>query len=175
MTGVDTLFTCPDTRTAYAFNQLTALTAGSTAYTAAYSGTDNAEHTRLGATTFHNGPERLSASTTAGTDTGYTTRDPQGTLNSIKTGGTSDYYLTDVDGSVLGLANAARTHNHTPYGQDASTPPARTKRAPATTTPPPAASPKPTPPARKPTPYLALAGDPINHTDPNERSFFGKA
>ncbi|MFJ1584636.1 hypothetical protein ACIOC1_15125 [Streptomyces sp. NPDC088197] len=167
MTGVDALFTCPDARTTYAFNQLTRLSA-------AYSGTDNGERTRLGATTFHNGPEGLAASTTAGTDTGYT-RDPQGTLNSMNTGGTSYYYPTDIDGSVLGLANAARTHNHNPYGQDASTPPARTERAPVTTTPPPAASPKPTPPARKPTPYLALAGDPINHTDPNGRSFFGKA
>ncbi|MFF7197405.1 RHS repeat-associated core domain-containing protein [Streptomyces sp. NPDC008079] len=225
MTGVGTLFTCPDTRTTYAyndasqliskngsstgwsynaagdetaagssagartgetwsdFNQLTALTAGGTAYTAAYSGTDNGERTSLGATTFHNGPEGLAASTTAGTDTGYT-RDPQGTLNSMKTGGTSYYYLTDIDGSVPGLANAARTHNHSPYGQDASTPveavpqPYRFQGTYLDPTGPYKMGARyydPTlgrftqtdPSGQETNPYTAFGNDPTNHTDPN--------
>ncbi|MFF6958166.1 RHS repeat-associated core domain-containing protein [Streptomyces sp. NPDC008317] len=158
------------------FNQLTALTA-------AYSGTDNGERTRLGATTFHNGPEGLAASTTAGTDTGYT-RDPQGTLNSMRTGGTSYYYLTDVDGSVLGLANTARTRTHSPYGQEASTPveavpqpyrfqgtyldPTGLNKMGARYYDPTLGRFTQTDPSGQETnPYTAFGNDPTNHTDPN--------
>ncbi|MFF6955791.1 RHS repeat-associated core domain-containing protein [Streptomyces sp. NPDC008317] len=101
------------------FNQLTSLTAAGTAYTAAYAGTDNAERTQLGATAFHNGPEGLAASTATGADTGFT-REPGGTLNSMRTGGKSYYYLTDADGSVLGLvdnaAHRVNTYTYNPTG-----------------------------------------------------------
>ncbi|MEW1865676.1 RHS repeat-associated core domain-containing protein [Streptomyces sp. NPDC088194] len=94
------------------YNQLTSLTAAGTPYTATYAGTDNGERTSLTAagtaTTFHNGPEGLAASTTNGTDTGFT-REPGGTLNSMRTSGKSYYYLTDADGSVLGLVDNTGT------------------------------------------------------------------
>ncbi|SHN36166.1 RHS repeat-associated core domain-containing protein, partial [Actinacidiphila paucisporea] len=168
------------------FNQLTALTVGGTSYTAAYSGTDNGERVSLGATTFHNGPEGLAGSTTNGTDTGFT-RDPQGTLNSMRTGGTSYYYLTDAQGSVVGLVNAAGTkvdtYTYDPTGQARTT---------TQTTPQPyrfqgtyldptglykmgARYYDPTlgrftqtdPSGKETNPYTAFGNDPANHTDPN--------
>lgn len=85
---------------------------------AAYSGTDNGERTALisGSTTtvFRNGPEGLAGSTIDGADTGFT-REARGTLNSVRSGGSSYYYLTGAHGSVLGLVDAAghRTATYT--------------------------------------------------------------
>ncbi|MFJ4408421.1 RHS repeat-associated core domain-containing protein [Streptomyces sp. NPDC088910] len=110
----------------------------------------------------------------------------------MNTGGTSYYYLTDIDASVHGLANAARTHNHNPYGQDASPPveavpqPYRLQSTylqpsgPYKTgaryyDPTPGHFTQTDPSGQETNPYTALADDPINHTDPNGRSFFGKA
>ncbi|WP_333771697.1 RHS repeat domain-containing protein [Streptomyces sp. IBSBF 2435] len=173
------------------FNQLTSLTVGGTTYPAAYAGTDNGERTSLGATTFHNGPEGLAGSTAAGVDTGFT-RDAQGTLNSMRTGGKSYYYLTDAQGSVLGLVdNAAHrvdTYTYSPNGLP--------RTAPTETVPQPyrfqGAYLDPTglykmgaryydpvttrftqtdPSGQEPNPYAALGNNPVNHTDPNGLGF----
>ncbi|MET9221546.1 RHS repeat-associated core domain-containing protein [Streptomyces sp. NPDC003300] len=171
------------------FNQLTSLTTGGTTYTAAYSGTDNGERTRLGTTAFHNGPEGLAASTTAGSDRGFT-RDPQGTLNSMRTGGSSYYYLTDAEGSVVALVdnagNRVDNYHYDPTGSP--------EQGPTTTE----TVPQPyrfqgtyldptglykmgaryydptlgrftqtDPSGQETNPYAAFGGDPVNHTDPN--------
>lgn len=52
----------------------------------------------------HNRPLGLSAKTTAGVDMGIN-REPGGTLNSMRTGGETYFYLTDTIGSVIGLAD----------------------------------------------------------------------
>ncbi|GAA4798846.1 RHS repeat-associated core domain-containing protein [Streptomyces ziwulingensis] len=100
-------------------NQLRSLAAGGTTYTAQYASTDSSERTRLGGTTFHNGPLGLSGQTAAGKDTEFV-REPDGTLNSLSTGGRSLYYLTDVLGSVIGLVDESgkrvNTYTYTPGG-----------------------------------------------------------
>ncbi|MFJ4409041.1 RHS repeat-associated core domain-containing protein [Streptomyces sp. NPDC088910] len=179
------------------FNQLTSLTTGGTTYTAAYSGTDNGERTRLGTTTFHNGPEGLAASTTAGNDRGFT-RDPQGTLNSMRTGGSSYYYLTDAEGSVVALAdnagNRVDNYHYDPTGSP--------EQGPTTTE----TVPQPyrfqgtyldptglykmgaryydptlgrftqtDPSGQETNPYTAFGNDPTNHTDPNGTNWLDTA
>ncbi|MFF1713178.1 RHS repeat-associated core domain-containing protein [Streptomyces sp. NPDC058268] len=59
---------------------------------------------KLGDTYFHNGPIGLSATSTAGVDTGFN-REPEGTLNSMTRGGKAYYYLTDALGSVVATAD----------------------------------------------------------------------
>ncbi|MEU9983571.1 RHS repeat-associated core domain-containing protein [Streptomyces sp. NPDC050856] len=92
--------------------QLKTITTSGTARDAAHAGTDNSERTKLGDTWFHTTALGLTGSTTAGTDTGFI-REPAGTLNSMRTGGKSYYYLTDATGNVLGLVDEAGTRTHT--------------------------------------------------------------
>ncbi|MFE3688700.1 RHS repeat-associated core domain-containing protein [Streptomyces sp. NPDC059095] len=94
------------------YSQLTSLAVGGTTYAGQYASTDQSERTKLGQTTFHNGPLGLSAETTAGVDTGFN-REPGGTLNSMTTGGKAYYYLTDALGSVIGLADESGTRVNT--------------------------------------------------------------
>jgi RHS repeat-associated protein len=96
------------------YSQLTSVTVGGKTYTGQYGSTDQSERIRLGDTFFHNGPLGLSAKTTAGVDMGFN-REPGGTLNSMTTGGTSYYYLTDALGSVVALADETGTKVNT-YG-----------------------------------------------------------
>ncbi|CAM5704620.1 hypothetical protein SCALM49S_01956 [Streptomyces californicus] len=153
------------------YGQLKSLTSGGTSYPAQYASTDSSERTRLGETLFHNGPLGLSGQTTGGKDTEFI-REPGGTLNSVSTGGSSRYYLTDALGSVIGLIDESgkriNTYLYTPDGRTrtgtvetlpspsgspaAMTPPASTTSGPATTTPRLSASPSPIPPARRSTP-----------------------
>ncbi|MET9115603.1 RHS repeat-associated core domain-containing protein [Streptomyces longwoodensis] len=101
------------------YGQLKSLTTGGTSYAAQYASTDGSERTRLGDTVFHNGPLGLSGETTAGKDSEYV-REPGGTLNSVSTGGTSYYYLTDALGSVTALVDESGkqvdTYAYTPSG-----------------------------------------------------------
>jgi hypothetical protein len=95
------------------------LTVGGKTYQADYAGTTNAERTRIGATAFHHSQLGLSAKTVAGQDTGFI-RDPEGTLNSVTTGGQSYYYLTDAIGSVVAVAdeagNKVNSYSYSPRG-----------------------------------------------------------
>lgn len=105
------------------YDQLTSITTGATTYTAAYTGTGTAVRTKLGSTTFRNGPLGLAAQTTAGVTTGFV-REPSGTLNSVTTAGKSDYYLTDAIGDVVGLVDntgtEVDTYSYSPYGTSTS-------------------------------------------------------
>ncbi|WP_353945307.1 RHS repeat-associated core domain-containing protein [Streptomyces sp. HUAS MG91] len=90
------------------FSQLSSITTNGTARAGQYASTDSSERVKLGETVFHNGPVGLSASTTAGVDTGFI-RSPQGTLNSMTRSGKSYYYLTDALGSTVALADGSGT------------------------------------------------------------------
>ncbi|MET9925768.1 MULTISPECIES: RHS repeat-associated core domain-containing protein [unclassified Streptomyces] len=89
-------------------SQMTSITTGGKTYAGQYGSTDQSERIKLGDTFFHNGPLGLSATSTAGVDTGFN-REPGGTLNSMTRGGKNHYYLTDALGSVVALADEAGT------------------------------------------------------------------
>ncbi|MFG2923223.1 RHS repeat-associated core domain-containing protein [Streptomyces sp. NPDC048305] len=94
------------------YSQMTSITTGGKTYTGQYGSTDQSERIKLGETFFHNGPLGLSATSTAGVDTGFN-REPGGTLNSMTRGGKNHYYLTDALGSVVALADEAGTKVNT--------------------------------------------------------------
>ncbi|WP_437090125.1 hypothetical protein [Streptomyces hundungensis] len=125
------------------YTQLSALTASGTASTYAYAGADNNDRLTRGSSTFTNAATGM---TREGT-TGFV-REASGTLTGMTSGGAGQYYLTDVQGSVIGLVDASgkrtATYSYGPYGEARTTP--------ATTTPSSAASLSPTPPARRRTP-----------------------
>ncbi|MER6189531.1 RHS repeat-associated core domain-containing protein [Streptomyces cyaneofuscatus] len=93
-------------------SQMTSITTGGTTYAGQHGSTDQSERIKLGDTFFHNGPLGLSATSTAGVDTGFN-REPGGTLNSMTRGGKNHYYLTDALGSVVALADEAGTKVNT--------------------------------------------------------------
>lgn len=93
-------------------SQMTSITTGGKTYAGQYGSTDQSERIKLGDTFFHNGPLGLSATSTAGVDTGFN-REPGGTLNSMTRGGKNHYYLTDALGSVVALADEAGTKVNT--------------------------------------------------------------
>ncbi|MGW1976852.1 RHS repeat-associated core domain-containing protein [Streptomyces sp. NPDC001889] len=185
-----------DARTAEQWSdyaQLTSLTVGATTYTGQYGSTDQSERIRLGNTFFHNGPLGLSATSTAGVDRGFN-REPGGTLNSMTTGGTSHYYLTDAVGSVVALVDGAGTKVNT-YAYS----PRGVKRATtAETVPQPyrfaggyqdptglyhyaaryydphiGRFTQPDPSGQEKNPYLYAEGDPVNRIDPTGLLSFG--
>ncbi|MEV4999382.1 RHS repeat-associated core domain-containing protein [Streptomyces niveus] len=92
--------------------QLTNITTAATARDLVHAGTTNDERTKLAGTWFHSTALGLSGTTTGSTDTGFI-REPAGTLNSMRTGGASYYYLTDATGNILGLVNDTGTRTHT--------------------------------------------------------------
>lgn len=173
------------------YSQMTSITTGGKTYTGQYGSTDQSERVKLGDTFFHNGPLGLSATSTAGVDTGFN-REPGGTLNSMTRGGKNHYYLTDALGSVVALADEAGTkvnsYAYSPRGVQRST---TTEQVPQPyrfaggyqdvtglyhyaaryydpnigrfTT--------PDPSGQEQNPYLYAAGDPVNNIDPTGLSF----
>ncbi|MFE9743102.1 RHS repeat-associated core domain-containing protein [Streptomyces sp. NPDC006477] len=171
--------------------QLKSITTAGTARALTHAGTDNTERTKLADTTFHHTAFGLTGTTIAGADTGFI-REPTGTLNSVRNGGKSSYYLTDATGNVLGLVDEAgkRTHTYayTAYGTNYSAPvesfpqPYRYAGAYLDPTglykmgaryydPNLARFTQPDPSGQETNPYLYAGGDPINHTDPTGLSF----
>ncbi|MFF8830863.1 RHS repeat-associated core domain-containing protein [Streptomyces sp. NPDC015131] len=166
-------------------SQLTTITTSGTARDAVHAGTDNSERTKLGDTWFHHTALGLTGTTTAGVDTGFI-REPAGTLNSMRTGGKSYYYLTDATGNILGLVDeqGARTHTYAynPTGRaraitESIPQPYRFAGAYADPTglhkmgaryydPNTARFTQPDPSGQEVNLYLYAQGDPINHTDP---------
>ncbi|MFJ9976048.1 RHS repeat-associated core domain-containing protein [Streptomyces cyaneofuscatus] len=100
-------------------SQMTSITTSGKTYAGQYGSTDQSERIKLGDTFFHNGPLGLSATSTAGVDTGFN-REPGGTLNSMTRGGKNHYYLTDALGSVVALADESgtkvNTYSYSPRG-----------------------------------------------------------
>ncbi|WP_456293619.1 RHS repeat-associated core domain-containing protein [Streptomyces niveus] len=166
--------------------QLTNITTAGTARDLVHAGTTNDERTKLANTWFHTTALGLSGTTTGSVDTVFI-REPTGTLNSMRTGGKSNYYLTDATGNVLGLVNDTGTRTHTYDYSPTGTPrpgltetvvqPYRYAGA--------YADPtglykmcaryydrnlgrftQPDPSGQDTNPYLHAGGDPINNTDP---------
>ncbi|MEW1611443.1 MULTISPECIES: RHS repeat-associated core domain-containing protein [unclassified Streptomyces] len=175
------------------YSQMTSITTGGKTYAGQYGSTDQSERVKLGDTFFHNGPLGLSATSTAGVDTGFN-REPGGKLNSMTRGGKNYYYLTDALGSVVVLADEAgtkvNTYAYSPRGVQRTT----TEQVPQPyrfaggyqdptglyhfaaryydpnigrfTTPDPSGQEK--------NPYLYAEGDPVNRIDPTGLAFFDK-
>ncbi|WP_052457225.1 RHS repeat-associated core domain-containing protein [Streptomyces sp. AcH 505] len=110
------------------FSQLGGFTDDGAATVNTYAGVDNNHRLSSDGTTFVNTAVGLSGQSAAGAATGFV-REPSGTLTAIKTGGASQYYLTDAQGSVIGLVDASgrrtATYSYGPYGE------ARTNSGPA--------------------------------------------
>ncbi|MFC8829669.1 RHS repeat-associated core domain-containing protein [Streptomyces sp. NPDC057137] len=162
--------------------QLTNITTATTARDLVHAGTTNDERTKLAGTWFHSTALGLSGTTTGSSDTGFI-REPAGTLNSMRTGGKSYYYLTDATGNVLGLVNNTGTRTHTYAYSPTGTP--RTTPTETVVQPYRYADPtglykmgaryydpsmgrftQPDPSGQDTNPYLYANGDPINNTDP---------
>lgn len=87
------------------YSQMTSITTGGTMYAGQYGSTDQSERIKLGDAFFHNEPVGLSATSTAGMDTGFN-REPGAILNSMtREEGKNHYYLTDALGRVIAPAD----------------------------------------------------------------------
>ncbi|MZD54335.1 hypothetical protein GTX07_10890 [Streptomyces sp. SID5606] len=102
------------------YTQLSALTASGTASAYGYAGLDNNDRLTHGSSTFTNAAIGMTRENT----TGFV-REPSGTLTAMTSGGASQYYLTDVQGSVIGLVDATgkrtATYSYGPYGEARTT------------------------------------------------------
>ncbi|MER7803027.1 RHS repeat-associated core domain-containing protein [Streptomyces parvulus] len=102
------------------YTQLSALTASGTASAYGYAGLDNNDRLTRGSSTFTNAAIGMTRENT----TGFV-REPSGTLTAMTSGGASHYYLTDVQGSVIGLVDATgkrtATYSYGPYGEARTT------------------------------------------------------
>ncbi|ANJ08051.1 RHS repeat-associated core domain-containing protein [Streptomyces parvulus] len=102
------------------YTQLSALTASGTASAYGYAGLDNNDRLTRGSSTFTNAAIGMTRENT----TGFV-REPSGTLTAMTSGGASQYYLTDVQGSVIGLIDATgkrtATYSYGPYGEARTT------------------------------------------------------
>ncbi|MEU8745382.1 RHS repeat-associated core domain-containing protein [Streptomyces parvulus] len=102
------------------YTQLSALTASGTASAYGYAGLDNNDRLKRGSSTFTNAAIGMTRENT----TGFV-REPSGTLTAMTSGGASQYYLTDVQGSVIGLVDATgkrtATYSYGPYGEARTT------------------------------------------------------
>lgn len=182
----------PDyTRTAETWtdhSQMSSLTVAGNTYAGQYGSTDQSERIKLGDTFFHNGPLGLSAKTTAGVDMGFN-REPGGTLNSMTTGGTAYYYLTDAIGSVVALTdedgNKVDSYAYSPRGvrilAQSSEPVAQPYRFAGNYQDPTGLYhlkaryydanigrfTQPDPSGQEQNPYLYAEGDPVNNIDPS--------
>ncbi|MFQ6147773.1 RHS repeat-associated core domain-containing protein [Streptomyces seoulensis] len=170
---------------------MSSITVNNKTYAGQYGSTDQSERVKLGDTLFHNGPLGLSAETTGGVDMGFN-REPGGTLNSMTTGGTSYYYLTDAIGSVIGLVdvdgNKVDTYTYSPRGvrllAQFSEPVAQPYRFAGNYQDPTGLYhlqnryydanigrfTQPDPSGQEQNPYLYAEGDPVNKIDPNDCS-----
>ncbi|GHD29605.1 hypothetical protein [Streptomyces galbus] len=92
------------------FTQLAASTQSGATTSHTYAGVDNTQRLTRDATTFTNAAVGLTGQSASGAATGFV-REPSGTLVAMRTGGSSQYYLTDAQNSVLGLVDTP-LHEH---------------------------------------------------------------
>jgi hypothetical protein len=107
------------------FDQFTSSTTSGATTNYAYAGPRNDERTTAGGTSFLNGTLGITRQTIAGAATSFI-RDPDGTLNSMRTStGASFYYTTDALGSVIALTDSAQakaaTYTYDSWGNGTST------------------------------------------------------
>ncbi|GHB79407.1 type IV secretion protein Rhs [Streptomyces xanthochromogenes] len=168
------------------YTQLAELTATGTASTYTYAGVDNNDRLTRGSSTFTNTATGMTRENT----TGFV-REASGTLTAMTNGGASQYYLTDVQGSVIGLVDASgkrtATYTYGPYGEARTTsgtnqpygytgtyldPTGLYKMGARYYDPQLGRFTQPDPSGKESNLYAYAAGDPINNVDPNGLSFF---
>jgi len=102
------------------FTQLATYTQAGATTDQTYAGTDNTQRLTRDTTTFTNAAIGVTGQSTSGAASGFV-REPSGTLVAMRSGGSSQYYLTDVQGSVIGLVDATgkrtATYTYGPYGE----------------------------------------------------------
>ncbi|MFF9378196.1 RHS repeat-associated core domain-containing protein [Streptomyces griseoluteus] len=102
------------------FTQLAAYTQSGATTNQTYAGTDNTQRLTRDSATFTNAATGLTGQTVSGTATGFV-REPSGTLVGMRSGGSSQYYLTDAQNSVIGLVDTTgkrtATYTYGPYGE----------------------------------------------------------
>jgi len=101
-------------------DQITQTTSTTTPVPFSYAGAGNNNRLTAGATAYQTGVLGQSSQTTGSTTQAFT-RTPGGALISMRTGTTSLYYLTDNQGSVIGLVNdqgqKVAGYAYNPYGE----------------------------------------------------------
>jgi RHS repeat-associated protein len=102
------------------FTQLGAYTQSGATTNQTYGGTDNTQRLTRDTTTFTNSAVGVTGQNASGTATGFV-REPSGTLIAMRSGGSSQYYLTDAQNSVIGLVDTTgkrtATYTYGPYGE----------------------------------------------------------
>ncbi|MEW2289677.1 RHS repeat-associated core domain-containing protein, partial [Streptomyces sp. NPDC047841] len=102
------------------FTQLAAYTRSGVAINQTYAGVDNTQRLTRDSTTFTNAAVGITGQTATGTATGFV-REPSGTLVGMRSGGSTQYYLTDAQNSVIGLVDTTgkrtATYTYGPYGE----------------------------------------------------------
>lgn len=173
------------------FTQFSAYTQSGTTTNQTYAGTDTTQRLKAGSTTFTNSAVGLSNQNASGTATGFV-REPSGTLVAMRSGGNSQYYLTDAQGSVIGLVDTASkrtaTYTYGPYGEPRTNTGTNQPYRYTSTYLDPSGLYKmghryydpnlgrftqPDPSGQETNAYLYAAGDPINQTDPTGLLSFG--
>ncbi|MEV1045791.1 RHS repeat-associated core domain-containing protein [Streptomyces sp. NPDC049916] len=169
------------------YTQLSQLTASGTGSAYTYGGLDNNDRITRGSSTFTNAATGMTRENT----TGFV-REATGTLTAMTSGGASQYYLTDVQGSVIGLVDASgkrtATYSYGPYGEARTTsgtnqpyhytgtyldPSGLYKMGARYYDPQLGRFTQPDPSGKESNPYAYCAGDPVNHMDPSGLDFLG--
>ncbi|MGV9282854.1 RHS repeat-associated core domain-containing protein [Streptomyces sp. NPDC003730] len=173
------------------FTQLASYTQSGTTTDQTYAGTDNTQRLKAGSSTFTEAAVGITGRSVSGAATGFV-REPSGTLVAMRSGGASQYYLTDAQNSVVGLVDASgrrtATYSYGPYGEprvDSGTDqPFRYTSTYLDPTglyqmdaryydPGLGRFTQPDPAGEEQNAYLYAAGDPVNHTDPTGTSLLG--
>ncbi|MGW6648538.1 hypothetical protein AMK23_09685 [Streptomyces sp. CB02130] len=102
------------------YSQLGTYTQSGITTSQTYAGTDNTQRLTAGSTAFTNTAVGVTGQSVSGAATGFV-REPSGTLVAMRSGGSSQYYLTDAQNSVIGLVDASgkrtATYSYGPYGE----------------------------------------------------------
>ncbi|MEU3552221.1 RHS repeat-associated core domain-containing protein [Streptomyces longwoodensis] len=166
------------------FTQLGAYTQSGTTTDQTYAGTDNTQRLEAGLATFTNAAVGVTGQSVSGAATGFI-REPSGTLVAMRSGGASQYYLTDAQNSVTGLVDASgkrtATYSYGPYGETRANsgtnqpfrytsayldPSGLYKMGARSYDPNLGRFTQPDPSGQEQNAYLYAAGDPINQSDP---------
>ncbi|MEV4341021.1 RHS repeat-associated core domain-containing protein [Streptomyces sp. NPDC049590] len=166
------------------FTQLAAYTQSGTTTSNTYAGIDNTQRLTRDSATFTNAALGITGQTVSGTATGFV-REPSGTLVAMRSTGSSQYYLTDAQNSVIGLVDASgkrtATYTYGPYGEPRTNtgtqqpfrftsayldPTGLYKMGARYYDPNLGRFTQPDPSGKENNPYLYAAGDPVNSSDP---------
>ncbi|MFH8336296.1 RHS repeat-associated core domain-containing protein [Streptomyces sp. AM6-12] len=173
------------------FTQLAAYTQSGTTTNQTYAGVDNTQRLNRDSTTFTNAAVGITGQSASGAATGFV-REPSGTLVAMRRGGSSQYYLTDAQNSVIGLVDASgkrtATYTYGPYGEPRTNtgtqqpfrytstyldPSGVYKMGARYYDPSLGRFTQPDPSGKESNPYLYADGDPVNRVDPTGTTDLG--